>query len=92
LSKEFGEATKEKVGIEQKQRDEAAERKRKGVEWAWYFLPFKLTMFQLVKGSSLDILRRISHLGSRLSLPKEERHWKKKCGKASHARRVPPGK
>jgi hypothetical protein len=32
LSKEFGEATKEKVSIEQKQRDEAAERKRKGVE------------------------------------------------------------
>jgi hypothetical protein len=52
------------------------------------FFPFKLTMFQLVKGSSLDILRRISHLGSRLSLPKEERRWKKKCGKASHAGEV----
>jgi oxysterol-binding protein-related protein 9/10/11 len=32
LRKEFGEATKEKVMIEQKQRDEAAERKRKGIE------------------------------------------------------------
>lgn len=32
LSKEFSEATREKVAIEQKQRDEAAERKRKGVE------------------------------------------------------------
>lgn len=32
VSKEFGEATKEKVNIEQKQRDEAAERKRKGIE------------------------------------------------------------
>lgn len=30
--KEFSEATKEKVTIEQRQRDEAAERKRKGVE------------------------------------------------------------
>ncbi|ESK87670.1 oxysterol binding protein [Moniliophthora roreri MCA 2997] len=33
LKKEFGDATKEKVAIEQKQRDEAAERKRKGVEF-----------------------------------------------------------
>jgi Oxysterol-binding protein. len=32
LKKEYGEATKEKVRIEQKQRDEAGERKRKGVE------------------------------------------------------------
>lgn len=32
LKKEFGEATKEKVAIEQKQRDMAAERKRAGVE------------------------------------------------------------
>jgi hypothetical protein len=32
LKKEFGDATKEKVAIEQKQRDEAAERKRKGLE------------------------------------------------------------
>jgi hypothetical protein len=32
LKKEFSEATREKVVIEQKQRDEAAERKRKGVE------------------------------------------------------------
>lgn len=32
LSKEFGEATREKVAIEQKQRDMAAERKKKGVE------------------------------------------------------------
>jgi hypothetical protein len=32
LKKEYSEATREKVVIEQKQRDEAAERKRKGVE------------------------------------------------------------
>ncbi|KAJ6616514.1 hypothetical protein B0H10DRAFT_2037435 [Mycena sp. CBHHK59/15] len=33
LKKEFSEATKEKVGIEQRQRDEAADRKRKGQEF-----------------------------------------------------------
>lgn len=32
VKKEFSEATKEKIAIEQKQRDEAAERKRRGVE------------------------------------------------------------
>ncbi|KAL0958030.1 hypothetical protein HGRIS_000206 [Hohenbuehelia grisea] len=32
LKKEFGDATREKVAIEQKQRDDAAERKRKGIE------------------------------------------------------------
>lgn len=32
LKKEFSEATREKVAIEQKQRDEAAERKKKGIE------------------------------------------------------------
>ena len=32
MKKEFSEATREKVVIEQRQRDEAAERKRKGVE------------------------------------------------------------
>ncbi|KAF8970432.1 hypothetical protein BDZ97DRAFT_1914726 [Flammula alnicola] len=33
VKKEFSEATKEKVTIEQRQRDEAAERKRKGIEF-----------------------------------------------------------
>ncbi|KAJ7098250.1 hypothetical protein C8R44DRAFT_356962 [Mycena epipterygia] len=33
LKKEFSDATKEKIGIEQRQRDEAADRKRKGVEF-----------------------------------------------------------
>ncbi|KAF9441610.1 hypothetical protein P691DRAFT_812344 [Macrolepiota fuliginosa MF-IS2] len=33
LNKEYSEATKEKMAIEQRQRDEAAERKRKGVEF-----------------------------------------------------------
>ncbi|KAG2367206.1 hypothetical protein BDR07DRAFT_1351446 [Suillus spraguei] len=33
LAKEYGEATKAKLAIEQKQRDEAVERKRKGVEF-----------------------------------------------------------
>ena len=32
VKREFGEATREKVGIEQRQRDEAAKRKRRGVE------------------------------------------------------------
>lgn len=32
IKKEYGEATKHKLAIEQKQRDEAAERKRKGIE------------------------------------------------------------
>lgn len=32
VAKEFGEANKYKQGIEQRQREEAAERKRKGVE------------------------------------------------------------
>lgn len=32
LKKEYSEATREKVAIEQRQRDEAAERKRKGIE------------------------------------------------------------
>ena len=32
VKREFGEVTREKVGIEQRQRDEATERKRKGVE------------------------------------------------------------
>ena len=38
VKKEFSEATKEKVMIEQRQRDEAAERKRKGVECVVSFL------------------------------------------------------
>jgi len=33
VNKEFGDATREKVAIEQKQRDEAAERKRRGIEF-----------------------------------------------------------
>ena len=32
MKREFGEATREKVGIEQRQKDEAAESKRRGVE------------------------------------------------------------
>jgi len=33
IKKEYGEATKHKLAIEQRQRDEAAERKRKGIEF-----------------------------------------------------------
>jgi hypothetical protein len=33
IKKEYSEATKEKIEIEQRQRDEAAERKRKGVSY-----------------------------------------------------------
>jgi len=32
LKKEFSDATKEKIAIEQRQRDDAAERKKKGIE------------------------------------------------------------
>jgi hypothetical protein len=38
VSKEFGEATRAKHVIEQRQRDEAAERKRRGVEWVAFSL------------------------------------------------------
>jgi len=38
MKKEFSEATREKVVIEQRQRDEAAERKRKGVECVFFSL------------------------------------------------------
>ena len=36
LKKEYSEATKEKIEIEQRQRDEAAERKRKGLLYVFY--------------------------------------------------------
>ena len=44
LKKEYSEATKEKIGIEQRQRDEAAERKRKGVSYVFFFW-FSLLVF-----------------------------------------------
>jgi len=37
VKKEFSEATREKVTIEQRQRDEAAERKRKGLECVFFY-------------------------------------------------------
>ena len=37
LKKEYSEATKEKIEIEQRQRDEAAERKRKGLTYVVFF-------------------------------------------------------
>lgn len=37
LKKDYSEATKEKVTIEQKQRDEAAERKKKGTECVFFY-------------------------------------------------------
>jgi len=39
LSKEYSEATRAKQAIEQRQRDDAAERKRRGIEWV-AFSPF----------------------------------------------------
>lgn len=41
LKKEYSEATKEKVVIEQRQREEAAERRKKGVEYVFLSLPRK---------------------------------------------------
>ena len=38
LKKEYSEATSEKIKIEQRQRDEAAERKRKGLLYVSFFL------------------------------------------------------
>lgn len=37
IGKEFGEANKYKQGIEQRQRDEAAERKKKGIECVFFY-------------------------------------------------------
>lgn len=45
IKKEFSEATKEKVTIEQRQRDEAAERKRKGIEFVFPMILFLLSSF-----------------------------------------------
>ena len=41
LKKEYSEATKEKIEIEQRQRDEAADRKRKGVQYVFFLFPFQ---------------------------------------------------
>jgi len=43
LRKEYGDATRAKHIIEQRQRDEAAERKRRGVEWV-HFLVYALDL------------------------------------------------
>ena len=40
ISKEFGEANKFKQGIEQRQRDEAADRKKKGIEYVFVLFLF----------------------------------------------------
>lgn len=45
IKKEFSEATREKVVIEQRQRDEAAERKRKGVECVFFLFFFFSSVF-----------------------------------------------
>lgn len=46
VKKEYSEATKEKIEIEQRQRDEAADRKRKGVQYV--FSPFNLFLLNLL--------------------------------------------
>ena len=50
--KEYSEATKEKIVIEQRQRDEAAERKRKGLLYVFFFffsfLPFHIFGFDFL--------------------------------------------
>jgi len=40
IKKEYSEATREKIEIEQRQRDETAERKRKGVSYVFFFFTF----------------------------------------------------
>ena len=45
LKKEYSEATKEKIEIEQRQRDEAAERKRKGLLYVFFFKWSRLRIF-----------------------------------------------
>jgi hypothetical protein len=37
VRREYSEATRAKVAIEQRQRDDAAERKKKGIEWVYSF-------------------------------------------------------
>lgn len=65
LRKEFGEATRAKHNIEQRQRDEAAERKRRGLECVslfFYFFTFvcgNLLLLGFGAGSCRGILRRI---------------------------------
>ncbi len=58
LKKEYSEATKEKVTIEQRQRDEAAERKKNGAESVFCFCFFLLDCANLTSGLFLDTLRR----------------------------------
>lgn len=66
LSKEFGEATRAKHVIEQRQRDEAAERKRRGVEWVVSsFLRMSFFDSMAGAGSCQSILRRISRAACR---------------------------
>lgn len=72
LRKEYGDATRAKQAIEQRQRDEAAERKRKGVEWAVSFLVRAYGLTPFVE-SNRCISRRTSTPGSLCSLKKARR-------------------
>jgi hypothetical protein len=65
IKKEFSDATKEKVLIEQKQRDEAADRKRRGVEYVLF--PFLRWVGRLLTHDPrvLDLSRCISRRGWR---------------------------
>lgn len=47
LKKEYSEATKEKIEIEQRQRDEAAERKRKGLLYVFLYI-FSFNVFRSI--------------------------------------------
>lgn len=81
LSKEYGEATRAKHVIEQRQRDEAAERKRRGVEWVSLFFAFSTP--ECVNGlagagTCRGILRRISRAACR--------HLRKRGGRRSKRR------
>lgn len=62
IGKEYGEANKYKQGIEQRQREEAAERKKKGIEYVFLsFSPFRsfhlhlLTIASHLHGAIADV-------------------------------------
>lgn len=80
LAKEYSEATKHKLVIEQKQRDDATERKRKGVECV--FVASLWNKAELINlspiGSAPSTSRRISPLATPFSLPKGARRSKRR--------------
>jgi hypothetical protein len=81
IKKEFSDATREKVGIEQRQRDEAAERKRKGLEYVFFFLIRVCADCVFIPGLFPDISRRTWMRGIRYSRLWANRPSRRRCGR-----------